>query len=417
MVGKNLVKKISCITFLCVLLITSQSNISFGELNINAIMAQSTELQKKNEDIQKSLKETKNKVKDQKECCNSLRDQITNLQQEVAQISAKISELDNCIVERQKEIYSKQKEIDENIELLKKRLKAVYIAGDSYAIDVILGAIDFKDCLDKTEIVIKMGEHDSKLINKLNENIKSIEGQKKEIEANKVNVLEYKKSLAQKNAELNALFQENEKILNDLHSKEAEKQAYLDESNEEYQRIQKQIKDYFEKKRRLAEEKARKEGKAYVSEDIIGKQNGYLWPVLGFSRISSPFGANRGGYNHKGIDICGYEKKSIYGENVMSADAGEVVAAFAGCHHDYGKNMSDSCGCAGGYGNYVLIEHSGGRATLYAHLSAVNVVVGKKVSRGEIIGKVGTTGHSTGPHLHYETRRHGEFRDPLLAYK
>ena len=78
--------------------------------------------------------------------------------------------------------------------------------------------------------------------------------------------------------------------------------------------------------------------------------------------------------------------------------------------------MSYSCGCGGGYGNYIMIDHGNGYSTLYAHLSSLAVSTGQTVRKGQVIGYVGTTGHSTGPHLHFETRYMGEKYDPLLEF-
>ena len=81
-----------------------------------------------------------------------------------------------------------------------------------------------------------------------------------------------------------------------------------------------------------------------------------------------------------------------------------------GCPHDYGKNYS--CGCGGGYGNYCIIDHGGGWWTLYGHSEGITAYVGQKVKQGDVLGTVGSTGHSTGPHLHFEIRLNGTALNP-----
>ena len=121
------------------------------------------------------------------------------------------------------------------------------------------------------------------------------------------------------------------------------------------------------------------------------------WPAPGYYDISSPFGP-RWGRIHKGIDIISYSR-AINGANACAAASGTVITA------KYGYN--------GGYGNYVQIDHGNGLCTLYAHLSAISVSQGQHINVGEKIGNVGSTGNSTGPHLHFSVIVDGTFVDPM----
>ncbi len=116
---------------------------------------------------------------------------------------------------------------------------------------------------------------------------------------------------------------------------------------------------------------------------------GFIWPVN--AAITSPFGW-RWGRMHEGVDLG-----AAYGTPIAAAAAGAVIYA----------------GWEGGYGNLTVIDHGGGLATAYGHQSRIAVSVGQSVSQGETIGFVGSTGHSTGPHLHFEVRVNGEAVDPL----
>ena len=121
------------------------------------------------------------------------------------------------------------------------------------------------------------------------------------------------------------------------------------------------------------------------------------WPAPGFYHISSGFGP-RWGRQHKGIDIAG-GGLNINGANACAAKGGTVIKAKLGYN--------------GGYGNYVQIDHGNGLNTLYAHLQSVNVSVGQQVSTGTVVGKIGSTGNSTGPHLHFSVIVNGVFVDPM----
>lgn len=133
----------------------------------------------------------------------------------------------------------------------------------------------------------------------------------------------------------------------------------------------------------------------------------FAWPVPGFYYVSSGFGY-RWGSTHKGIDVAG---GGINGASVVASRSGTVIKVVSGCSHNYGK--SSSCGCGGGYGNYVVIQHDDNTySTLYAHMSSVNVSYGQYVSQGDVVGTVGSTGWSTGYHLHFEVMKNGTHVDP-----
>lgn len=130
------------------------------------------------------------------------------------------------------------------------------------------------------------------------------------------------------------------------------------------------------------------------------------WPCPDFYTLTSGFGP-RWGTHHSGIDIS---SGGITGASVVASMSGTVIYVNSGCTHDYGK--SSSCGCGGGYGNYVIVQHSNGYSTLYAHMSSVAVSNGQSVSQGQTLGYVGSTGFSTGAHLHFEVRVNGNRVDP-----
>ncbi len=133
---------------------------------------------------------------------------------------------------------------------------------------------------------------------------------------------------------------------------------------------------------------------------------GFSWPCPGFYSISSGF-ASRWGTFHGAIDIAGGNA----GAAVVASKGGTVVRVVTGCTHNYPKNSS--CGCGGGYGNYVIIQHDGTYSTLYGHMASVAVSAGQTVSQGQTIGYVGSTGFSTGFHLHFEVRVNGTKVDPM----
>ncbi len=133
----------------------------------------------------------------------------------------------------------------------------------------------------------------------------------------------------------------------------------------------------------------------------------FIWPVPGSGYyISSGYGS-RWGTTHRGIDITG---GSIRGTSAVASRSGTVIMVNNSCTHDYGKDYS--CGCGGGYGNYVVIDHGDGYSTMYAHMTSAYVSVGDYVSQGQSVGAIGCTGYSTGNHLHFEIKIDGSQVDP-----
>ncbi|MBR6101988.1 MAG: peptidoglycan DD-metalloendopeptidase family protein [Ruminococcus sp.] len=236
-------------------------------------------------------------------------------------------------------------------------------------------------------------------------------------------------------AEMQKLYEEQEAI----------KQATADEKERlRKEEEERKRKEEEERKRREEEERKRKEEEERQRQALLQKQQqqqqtttaptsptlpspstvsngnvsnagyGYVdksmftWPVPGFYYISYGVGWRWGSY-HKGIDIY---SPGIRGAKICAAADGKVIRVENNCPHDFGKNYS--CGCGGGYGNYCIIDHGNGYWTLYGHSERITVTVGQTVKQGDVLGTVGSTGHSTGPHLHFEVRLNGVAQNPQL---
>ncbi len=158
---------------------------------------------------------------------------------------------------------------------------------------------------------------------------------------------------------------------------------------------------------------------ATTPQTVATTQNSYAnnttsgffnWPVPNVYTITDYYGVrtwNSEGM-HYGLDISG---TNVAGSDIVSAESGTVILVSNNCTHNYGKTYS--CGCGGGYGNYVLIDHGNGYVTLYGHCQSINVTMGQTVQRGQVIAQLGSTGYSTGFHLHFEVRKNGDRVDPL----
>lgn len=376
------------------------------------------DLANQSKELQSQLSELKNNVEEKQEYKNTLDEQIAVVRSEIELSNEKIAALDAQIAEKEESIEKTNSDIEENRKALKKRLKAIYTAGEASNIEIILGAKDFSDFLDKAEIVKNVADHDNKLIDNLNNNLESLEKDKRELEDYKKSVEEEKAVADQKKQDFQALSNEMEEVIAQLETEQTDVKNKIDVNDAEIQKIDAQIEAYYQEQARLEQERLAQQERdrqqqeynqyvdnttSDVTDNVIDQptSDGYAWPVPGFFYISSDYYDTDGRSGmHGAIDIAG---GGIYGANVVAAESGKVILC---CSDGYG----------GGYGNYVVIDHGNGKSTLYAHMSSVATSLGQYVSKGQTIGYVGNTGFSTGPHLHFETRRNGYRYNPMDEY-
>lgn len=339
--------------------------------------------------IEQRIRDLKNSRARQEEIKDQLEKQIENTRQQILICTNRIISIQNTIDALQADIDAKNQEFERTKELFKKRLRCMYMSGANGRLLVLLGADDFADYLAKTELTRSVAEYDNALMLKITEMIESINQTKAEVEKQKQEQVNLKKTLEQKQKQLNSQMGEVNQIIRNISSQTSE----LNTKKQEYENAIRQ-----------AEKKIEEVLKQITALKFQGTV-GFLWPVPGYYKINSPFGMRlhpiTGTYRmHNGIDISG---SGIYGKPILAAEDGQVAIASYN---------------AGGYGYYVMINHgqddsSNSYATLYAHMTSYTVKVGQSVKKGDVIGYVGSTGDSTGPHLHFEIRINGTPKNPM----
>lgn len=373
-----------------------------------AIAASLTELQQEQAKLEQeqeendaklaSLKEDQSKQQEYKDALDA---QMQNLQSQIDGLNTQINSLDASIEEKNTAIAEKQKNIDEDVETLKERLCAIYMMGDASTLEILLQSESVIDMAQKVELLNIITEHDTKLIAQLTADMESIADEKAEIESEKEQVAAARTELESKGSELASVQAEAERVLEELNQSVASVQAESDRIAEEKAQASAEIdqwwKDYYAQL--AAQENQQNNGSSGSSGGSSGSigSGGYVstgnftWPVPGFTNISCGYSSG-----HKAIDISG-GGRTIYGTPIVAADSGKVVTATY--HYSYG--------------NYVMIDHGGGYSTLYAHASSLAVSAGQTVTKGQTIAYVGSTGNSTGPHLHFEVRVNGVRQNPF----
>ena len=370
---------------------------------------QLSDLADKEREYQAQLDEAKSDIKDKEAYSKTLMSQVETLNEEISAYNNEISALNDSISEKQAAVDKANKDIEGQMNALKKRLRAIYMAGETSDLEIILGAKDFSDFLDKVELVKTLSDYDKELIGKIQNRLDKVSGEKEALEGEKDELEEAESQLQSKQDKLNDLLAENEEVLAGLYQPKSDAESLLADAEAQENEIQGQLNAYYESLKQQDEDDnaGSSEGNGNVPE-VNPSGSGYTWPTPGYYGVISPFGEDRG-YSHMGIDIS-----APMGATVVAAEGGIVIASNNSCTHNFGK--SGSCGCGGGFGNYVMIDHGGGRSTTYGHLTSANVSAGQSVNKGQIIGSVGSTGWSTGAHLHFETRLSGGAYNPMSEY-
>ncbi len=426
----NKLKRILC-AMLCVCMISIPMAIPTtvsAEDSISDLEQQLQQLEQENQKYQKILDDTKSDIAEKEEYKSALVSKVQVLDEKIAVTREKISSLNDDIKEKQDAYDKGLSEVEDQFDALANRLRILYMSGNATDLEIIFGAKDFSDLIDKMELVKSLANSDKELISEIQTKLDELSTKKESLEADKKDLETQQASLKSDQDEFNKLISDNDEILKNLYASNSEAQNSLESAALQSDEIEAKISQYYAAQKAAAEHAAQASQSSSSSGSssgssssgssssgsssvIVPSGSGFAWPTPGFVSLSSEWFEDREVYNHGGIDIAG---AGIMGTPVVAAADGTVVATNSSCTHNWGKSYS--CGCGGGYGNYVMISHAGGKMTVYGHLTSLTVSSGQSVSRGQVIGYVGSTGNSTGPHLHYECRLNGVRYNPMSEY-
>lgn len=354
------------------------------------------EAEKQRKSLQSGLTDVKNLVSELEKSKKNLNDYVVKLDANLNEIETKIAELKELISDKEEEIEITQAELEEAIATeeeqyaaMKQRVKFMYEQGQTFYLDLLFSAGDFSEMLNRTEFVERIVAYDRKKLVEYQETRAQVETFKEELEAEKIVLDAAKEAVEEEQAAVNALISEKEREIQvyqtDINNKEAVIKEYEAEIAEQNATIAALEQAVAEEKKKLAEANRRKYDGGV-----------FKWPAPSYTRISDDYGARihpilKTQQFHNGVDMA-----APSGSPILAAYDGEVVAAA------YNGSM----------GNYVMIDHGDGLYTIYMHASALYVSKGQSVARGEKIAAVGSTGRSTGPHLHFSVRLNGGYVSP-----
>ena len=319
------------------------------------------------------------------------------------ELENRITELNDQIDKCNDEIDAKNEEIDAKYEELKELIRTNYINGETSALEVLLMSDDFSDYLTKVQFVSSLADYENGLINGINDDIDAINDTKAQIDADKESIRKLQDEIDKKIAEIETLqdaVEENKaKVVANqdaIEQKVSENSNYLASLNNESAEYKAMIKEYEAEIARFDRQiEALLQSNGSSGSGTLVNSSGLICP-LQYSGVyvSSPFYRNSDGSYHGALDLC--VSGGSYGKSISAAESGTVITAS---YH-------------WSYGNYVVVDHGNGLSTLYAHCSSLAVGAGQRVSKGQTIAYVGSTGNSSGPHLHFEVRINGSRVNP-----
>ncbi|MDD5947573.1 MAG: peptidoglycan DD-metalloendopeptidase family protein [Oscillospiraceae bacterium] len=382
------------------------------------------EIRKQQEQKQQELEKLLGSIDEQEAYQAVLQEKIDLINRELSLIDQQLRSLNNDISDKESDIADlelriadQQTDIDKGLETFKARVRTLYVHGNDSLLSALVGATDFYDVLAKIDLINRIAEHDDEMMNTLTAQLEALNENKADLDA-RVAALELKRTEVQSlrseydksYQQLDAAMTETEEVKLELERQKNEAEAWISDYQNRLDTLSSEEDAILAEIKRQEEEKHKQEQTSPGNNPpvvIPPEQSGVLaWPVPGFYWISSPFG-QRWGRQHRGIDIAG---GGIHNAPITAAASGTVTKVVTGCPHD----SKGFCGCGGGYGNYVIVTHSNGMSTLYAHMSRVAISVGTQVSAGTVLGYVGSTGNSTGYHLHFSVIINGTYVNPQL---
>ncbi|MBQ3331461.1 MAG: peptidoglycan DD-metalloendopeptidase family protein [Ruminococcus sp.] len=407
-------------------LIMAGAVVSTAAATISELEARQAELEAQQAEYQQRLNDSNAAVSEQQQEVDALVGQVQSVTEEIQVCYQKIEIYDDRIAEKQTAIDAANDEIEANMDVLRQRIKTIYISGDVSALEIVLGAKDFSDFLDKLQLVQYVSNHDEELINGIKEQLDAISEEKAALEADKADLEAEQTTLTEKQNELNTLLEENKETLASLQSEAADAEMQLNLSEEELSGLSAEIQEYYRAQREaLAAQQAEQSSDDddddddddnggsssinYSASPSVETDGSWTWPVPGNYCITSQYGEGRSYETHNALDIGTY-----IGEPIYAANSGTVVSSNNSCPHT--NSGGNWCNCGGGYGNFVWILHDNGYETIYGHMIQTTVSSGQHVSNGQLIGYAGSSGWSTGCHLHFELRIGGVKSNPWNLY-
>ena len=369
------------------------------------IMAEDEDLTNQLDSIQQQVNQQNAAKADAETVIGSVSEQLRQIEEQLRQATAELGTIkeqrvavENDITLNERQLAEAQKRLEGRESVFYKRVRDIYINGRLSYLDVVIGSKDFSDFANRLEVLKRIIDSDITLINEIKKERADIEAHKQKLEADRAKLVELEKAALAKQAEIEQKKAERNVVLQKAQNDRATAMQAIEELNASSAQVSAMLKERQAARAAAAAAAAaaaQSSGGQGASDNWVQGTGQLGWPVSG--EITSPYGYRvhpiwGTTIYHSGIDI-GVDE----GTPVHAADSGVVVWS----------------GWMGGYGYAVVIDHGNGLSTLYGHNSELAVDEGQSVAKGQVISYAGSTGNSTGPHVHFEVRVNGDPVDPM----
>ncbi|MFR5559166.1 MAG: murein hydrolase activator EnvC family protein [Veillonella atypica] len=372
------------------------------------IMAEDEDLTNQLDSIQQQVNQQNVAKADAETVIGSVSEQLRQIEEQLRQATAELGTIkeqrvavENDITLNERQLAEAQKRLEGRESVFYKRVRDIYINGRLSYLDVVIGSKDFSDFANRLEVLKRIIDSDITLINEIKKERADIEAHKQKLEADRAKLVELEKAALAKQAEIEQKKAERNVVLQKAQNDRATAMQAIEELNASSAQVSAMLKER-QAAHNISHElvitavvAAQSSGGQGASDNWVQGTGQLGWPVSG--EITSPYGYRvhpiwGTTIYHSGIDI-GVDE----GTPVHTADGGVVVWS----------------GWMGDYGYAVVIDHGNGLSTLYGHNSELAVDEGQSVAKGQVISYAGSTGNSTGPHVHFEVRVNGDPVDPM----
>ena len=401
---------IFCMQPVCNVQATEESNLS--------------EAQQEKKTLENDLQKAKELIDSLKGSKEDIQSEVEKLDKQLNEISGKVKEFESRLSKKRQEIADTESALNKAKEQekkqyrnMKKRIQFMYENGQTSYVEMLLSADSFTDFLNAVEYITQISQYDRKMLKEYQNMQVTIADTQKTLETDYASLQSLQAKVQEEKQAVAALESAKKGELNDVADDLTDAQTVAKAYEAEIQAQKEVIAQIQAAQKRAAEQQAAQQQAQAAEEnqgatDAAGENqntaqnttpsgNGQstgsmMWPCPSSKRVTSDYGprtspTNGASSNHKGIDIG-----AAYGADIVAADGGTVLVA-----------TYSSSG-----GNYVIIDHGGGLCTVYMHASSLTVSAGQTVSKGQVIAKVGSTGISTGNHLHFGVTLNGVYVSP-----
>lgn len=336
------------------------------------------QIKQKEQELSQKQNEQSKALSELKSINNVLGTTEKKLKKTESNLSRTLKELESLETELQKE----ETDLSGKMDLLGERINTIYEQGNVHFLEVLLSSASLTDFLTRWDLMSRIAKMDVELIGQVKEEIKTTKDKQNQVLVKKETLLSLQNDQSKQREDLKIASSRQNELYKNISTEKKEIEAALEDLERESQKIEEEL--------------------MRLNPNTQNVGSGiYTWPTPGYAKITSPYGMRRHpilrtNRMHTGVDIG-----APNGATIVSVDHGCIVQV----------------GWYGGYGRVVMVDHGRGIVTMYAHTSAVLVNVGDVVKKGQAIAKVGSTGWSTGPHLHFEVRINGKYTNPMNYIK